>query len=87
MGRLDSEKAIPSNTHDSGLEAVTNKQDPRRFEESAGVKSLDKTPPVQQVDHSMHDEEPLGWDQAPMGKARQEDKRQPRTKGNGGIRE
>lgn len=36
-------------------------------------------------DHSMKDEEPLGWDQAPTGPAPDREKRQPRTGGKGGT--
>jgi hypothetical protein len=37
------------------------------------------------VDHSMHEEEPLGWDQSPQGSANPREQRQPRTEGKGGV--
>jgi hypothetical protein len=40
---------------------------------------------VQQPDHSMKDEEPLGWDQAPTGIQDPRDQRHPRTEGKGGT--
>jgi hypothetical protein len=40
-----------------------------------------------QPDHSMHDEEPLGWDQAPQNIQDPRQKRHPRTKGTGGLKE
>jgi hypothetical protein len=36
-------------------------------------------------DHSMADEEPLGWDQAPQGIQNPRDKRQPKIGGKGGT--
>jgi hypothetical protein len=88
MGRLDNnDEAVPSGTPDKGIDAVRNKTNPRRYEEAAGVQNLDKAPPVEEVDHSMKDEEPLGWDQAPMSKARADVKRHSRTDGKGGIKE
>ena len=43
-------------------------------------------PPPHPVDHSMHDEEPDGWDQAPTDIKNPRDKRHPRTEGKGGTR-
>ncbi|HSI32016.1 MAG TPA: hypothetical protein VK986_00370 [Tepidisphaeraceae bacterium] len=42
-------------------------------------------PPPEPVDHSMHDEEPTGWDQAPTDIHDPEQKRHPRTEGKGGT--
>ena len=42
-------------------------------------------PPPQPVDHSMHEEEPNGWDQAPTDIHDKEQKRHPRTEGKGGT--
>jgi hypothetical protein len=38
-----------------------------------------------QPDHSMHDEEPKGWDQAPTDNHNPRDQRHPRTGGQGGT--
>ena len=40
---------------------------------------------ARQPDHSMKDEEPLGWDQAPEDIHDPRDQRQPRTDGKGGT--
>ena len=42
-------------------------------------------PAANQPDHSMHDEEPTGWDQAPTDIRDPEQKRHPRTGGKGGT--
>jgi hypothetical protein len=41
--------------------------------------------PVQQPDHSMHDEEPTGWDHAPTDIHDPRQQRHPRTGGKGGT--
>ena len=43
----------------------------------------DPLPP--QPDHSMKQEEPLGWDQAPTGSGQQTPHRHPRQEGKGGT--
>ncbi|HSI33368.1 MAG: hypothetical protein ACAI43_10575 [Phycisphaerae bacterium] len=45
-----------------------------------------RLPAPERVDHSMHDEEPDGWDQAPTDIHDPEQKRHPRTEGKGGTR-
>jgi hypothetical protein len=40
---------------------------------------------VGKVDHSMHDEEPTGWDQAPQSISDPQQKRHSRTEGKGGV--
>jgi hypothetical protein len=42
-------------------------------------------PAPNQPDHSMHDEEPMGWDQAPTDIKNPRDQRHPRTGGQGGT--
>ena len=42
-------------------------------------------PAPEQPDHSMKDEEPLGWDEAPTGIQNPRDQRHPRTGGEGGT--
>jgi hypothetical protein len=46
--------------------------------------NLSKVAP-EQPDHSMHDEEPLGWDQAPTDIHNPRNQRHPRTGGQGGT--
>ncbi len=78
MGRLDSEKPLPDKSPDRGEQAVTNRQD--------GAKQINAHDTnVEQPDHSMHDEEPNGWDQAPTDIQDPRQKRHPRTEGRGGT--
>ena len=95
-GRMDNNThATPAAKPDSIAGSVANAQDPTRsltaqdaspprptdsWASTAGVTTL-----PQQPDHSMKDEEPLGWDQAPAGSARARDQRHPRTGGLGGT--
>ena len=41
--------------------------------------------PAQQPDHSMQEEEPLGWDQAPADGVPEGEHRHPRQEGTGGT--
>ena len=82
MGRLDNNKSSPEQQADATPAAVHNKQDPQRqinAEETVGRAA------PQQPDHSMHDEEPLGWDQAPTDIHDPTKQRHPRTEGKGGT--
>ena len=45
----------------------------------------DTPPPAGQPDHSMKEEEPLGWDQAPQEQVPDARKRHPRKEGKGGT--
>jgi hypothetical protein len=77
-GKLDDKaigKATPAARSDQIAAPVANAQDPSR-----SLTAQDAVPP--QPDHSMKDEEPLGWDQAPTGAG---DQRHPRTGGQGGT--
>src|SRR5690242_15434998 len=72
MGRLDSnDNAVPTDRPDQMPGAVKNAQKPRQVnaqELTDDAQSADPArsmPPPQDVDHSMLDEEPDGWDQAP----------------------
>jgi hypothetical protein len=92
MGRLENEKTTPSNEPDRQQQAVTNKQDPSRqvnaddaFAGSDKPKRDNAAPLADQPDHSMHDEEPDGWDQAPTDIQDNRQKRHPRTEGKGGT--
>ena len=78
MGRLDNNDAVPEKSPDRQQEGVTNRQDPQRQ-----VNADDKA--AAQPDHSMHDEEPDGWDQAPTDIKDPRMKRHPRHEGRGGT--
>lgn len=41
--------------------------------------------PEKQPDHSMKEEEPLGWDEAPTGDEPEHEHRHPRQEGKGGT--
>ncbi len=82
QGRLDNNKSTPTNKPDRQKESVKNQQDPQHqinAEETAG------RPAAEQPDHSMHEEEPTGWDQAPADIHDNRQKRHPRTEGKGGT--
>ena len=90
MGRLDNNKAVPEASPDRQEQAVPNKQDPRR--QINGQDTINprgepapEAPAPDQPDHSMHDEEPDGWDQAPTDISDNRQKRHPRTEGRGGT--
>lgn len=87
MGRLENEKAVPSDQPDRMGDVVRNKQDPTRQINAEDITD-DRTarkPAAVQPDHSMHDEEPDGWDQAPTDIKDPSQKRHPRTGGKGGT--
>ena len=85
MGRLDNNtRATPMKSPDNAAAAVTNAQDPTRQINAQEEGDRTKTAP-NQPDHSMKEEEPLGWDQAPEDIHYPEDQRQPRTGGKGGT--
>ena len=77
--------------------AVKNKQDGSRqinahevVDEGASRSPAGEANPGQraapaQPDHSMKDEEPMGWDQAPTDIQNPRDQRQPKTDGKGGT--
>ena len=85
MGRLDNDKATPTNSPDRQQQTVTNRQDPTR--QKNGQDEVDQRggPAAEQPDHSMKDEEPLGWDQAPTESTDPSHKRHPRREGKGGT--
>ena len=85
MGRLDNNKAIPQESPDRQEQAVTNKQDPTRQINAEDVIDERAKPTQEQPDHSMHEEEPDGWDQAPTDIRNPRQKRHPRTEGRGGT--
>ena len=89
MGRLDSDKPVPADSPDKGHEAVGNRQDGTKQVNAHDAVNQRGGPtaegPARQPDHSMKDEEPLGWDQAPTDIQDPQQKRHPRTEGKGGV--
>ena len=95
-GRMDTNaKATPAATPDKIAAPVANAQDPTRSltaqdatppQPAAGQKPVAHgLPAPAQPDHSMKDEEPLGWDQAPTDIQNPRGQRHPRTGGEGGT--
>ena len=85
MGRLDNNKATPTRREDTPGEAVRNSHPPRQINAEDTVNQTGGPAPAQ-PDHSMHEEEPLGWDQAPNDIKNPREKRHPRTEGKGGVK-
>ena len=94
MGRLDNNKAVPTDAPDRGEQAVKNKHDGTRQLNAHDAINQRGGPapeqpgrplPDQQPDHSMKEEEPLGWDQAPTDIHDPNQQRHPRTEGKGGT--
>ena len=99
MGRLDNNAdATPRRAPDRVGQAVTNQQPLRqinahdvvneRANQSADGKDLSGSSGAAdraQPDHSMFDEEPLGWDQAPTDIQNPRRQRQPKPDGKGGT--
>jgi hypothetical protein len=86
-GTLDNKsigRATPAAGSDKIAGPVTNAQDPSHSltAQDASVRGL---PTAVEPDHSMADEEPLGWDQSPQGSENPTGKRHPRTGGQGGT--
>ncbi|HEV2292675.1 MAG TPA: hypothetical protein VGR35_02400 [Tepidisphaeraceae bacterium] len=82
MGRLDNNKATPQDQPDGETQAVHNKQQPDR---QINAQETSGRPAPEQPDHSMKDEEPTGWDQAPTDIHDNRQKRHPRKDGRGGT--
>jgi hypothetical protein len=93
MGSLDSNAdGTPHDSPDRQDQTVPNRQDPSHqlnaddaFAGRDKPKRDNAAPPAEQPDHSMHDEEPDGWDQAPTDISDNRQKRHPRTEGRGGT--
>jgi hypothetical protein len=85
MGRLDNNKAVPTDAPDKGQEAVGHRQDGSRQLNAHDAVNHRGGPPPEQPDHSMKDEEPLGWDQAPTDIHDPTKQRHPRREGKGGV--
>jgi hypothetical protein len=94
MGRLDADQSTPASRPDQSEGAVKNRQPSRQLnaddvsDSRADGRSepQDRAPAPNQPDHSMHEEEPDGWDQAPTDIHDPRQKRHPRTEGKGGTR-
>jgi hypothetical protein len=95
MGRLDNNKATPARVPDRQEQTVTHRQEPRQINahdetqqraqgQSPQGQQQDQSAP-NQPDHSMKDEEPLGWDQAPTDISNPRNQRHPRRDGKGGT--
>ncbi len=91
MGRMDNNRATPTQSPDSINHGVTNKQNPEHqlnaqdVVDSGANRKLHGGPVSPQPDHSMKDEEPMGWDQAPEDINNPQMKRHPKTDGKGGT--
>ena len=90
MGRLDNnDNATPTKGADRQQDAVRNRQDPtRQINAHENVTDQSKARPgaaAEQPDHSMHEEEPDGWDMAPTDIHDKRQQRHPRTEGKGGT--
>lgn len=90
MGRLDNNKAIPTQRPDQAKDAVKHAQPRRQLnaDDVVNERAAEKPgalPPPEAVDHSMLEEEPDGWDQAPMDIKNPREKRHPRKEGRGGT--
>jgi hypothetical protein len=77
QGRMENNKGVPDARPDRGQDAVTNRQDPTR--------QINAQDTPKQPDHSMHEEEPDGWDMAPTDIHDKRQQRHPRTEGRGGT--
>ena len=82
MGDLHANKATPADQPDNVHGAVTNAQDGSK--QINAHETTGRAAP-QQPDHSMNDEEPDGWDQAPTDIHDPKQKRHPRREGKGGT--
>lgn len=101
QGRMDPPETDPPRKSDRQTDAVHNTSDntkPINSDPSAhgqthsaerGKQVSDLPVPdsiaPEQPNHSMKDEEPTGWDQAPQGRMPTEHQRHPRTGGKGGT--
>ena len=85
QGRLDNNKATPQQQPDRQQQAVKNKQDPSRQINGDDDPTPITGPTQEQPEHSMHEEEPDGWDQAPSDIHDNRQKRHPRQEGRGGT--
>jgi len=85
MGRLDNDEATPENVPARDQQSVKNRQEPGGQVNAQDVTNQRNAGNPDQPDHSMFDEEPDGWDQAPTDIDNPRAKRHPRTEGRGGT--
>jgi hypothetical protein len=93
QGRLDNNaRATPTGHDDKAGDAVINRSTPREVAAHDVTNARKGNDPAEpsgsapdQPDHSMKDEEPMGWDQAPQDIDDDCQKRHPRTDGRGGT--
>lgn len=85
MGKLDAPKGTPHPQADGTSSAVSNQQKPDRQLNAQDTEDPEQERLPNQPDHSMKDEEPDGWDQAPLDIKDARKKRHPRTEGKGGT--
>jgi hypothetical protein len=85
QGRMDAPKPPAAKSADNMPGAVQNAQDGSKQLNAHDAESQKTGGTPAQPEHSMLEEEPLGWDQSPQGKADGGDKRHPRTGGLGGT--
>lgn len=85
MGRLDNNRATPTNSPDQQQQTVTHRQDPTRQINAHDTVDPRARPAPEQPEQSMKDEEPLGWDQAPTDIQNPREQRHPRREGKGGT--
>jgi hypothetical protein len=86
MGQLDNnDRATPTSSPDRPEQAVTNRQPGERQVNAHDVVNRRGEAAPEQPDHSMKDEEPDGWDQAPTDIQYPRRQRHPRHEGKGGT--
>ena len=85
MGRLDNNRATPTNSPDQQQQTVTHRQDPTRQINAHDTVDPRARPAAEQPEQSMKDEEPMGWDQAPTDIQNPREQRHPRREGKGGT--
>lgn len=85
MGRLDNNKSTPQDSPDMQEASSPNRQDGARQINAQDTVNASGGAAPEQPDHSMKDEEPLGWDLAPNDIKDPRQKRHPRTEGKGGT--
>jgi len=89
MGRLTNNRGTPTKRADQIPDAVHFKQGPKQINAddpaAAHHQSDAHMPPPEPVDHSMAEDEPDGWDLAPIEHKPKRDRRHPRTEGKGGT--
>ncbi|HEV7299151.1 MAG TPA: hypothetical protein VGN72_07280 [Tepidisphaeraceae bacterium] len=85
QGRLTNNNATPEQQPSGTKAAVPNAHPAGRQINAHETDQPEQEPLPNQPDHSMKDEEPLGWDQAPADIKDPRQQRHPRTEGKGGM--